>query len=315
MNTRIGILIACLVTNAMVFAVVGTADSNVMLDQLVDGLQNVEEKISTLKVACENSSKLEFFGANGGRPDKGLIEGDITGLVKTTQATWAYRNDGSLRFEGTTSGKTMSDERGSPSGASVVISVFDGVKKMGKHVVVNENAAGELDWIEEIRDERIVSSGQESPLEFVTEYLGQSIANQLENHEAKITGHDRLHGRRLAIAQTGIEKLRPNYHSHHRFWIDAERNVVVRRQTFARLGADKPWCLHLQRDCKDFQQDENSGLWLPRSATSFNWAVTATAKGRLTSSALYSYRDWKVNPTIDPSAFSLDASLLPVSRE
>lgn len=283
------------------------------IDDAIAMLRRVDDAIVTASVECKSSFKFDFYGPDGLRPKPGLIEDDATGLRSNQNTKWLYRNDGSWRFKGETSGTTEVANGPSIRGHSTMISVFNGTHQRGKHVVINSKNADALYNIEEIFGDSLVTINQDRPPKFLSCYLEKPIADLIEKGSQIVNTDEKHDGSPMVIVSTEAEVWRPGYHWYHKFWIDVKRGVVVRCQTFSRKGADRPWGLHIQRDCEGYRLHRSSGLWLPSTSKTLKWTVNEKGQDKLYSESHNSFVKWKINPDIDDEMFSIEVSLLPTS--
>lgn len=193
----------------------------------------------------------------------------------------------------------------------LLFSVFDGPRGRGKYILLDTPDSD----IRNAKEKEVFASSpgrmrfQTQPLEFLTHNGGTSIRDELLQKEAKVTGSDLLNGRTVVVLATKVWETRFNSQLYREFWFDWERSVVVRRQTLTRLSQDKPWRLLHRRDCRGFERDSVTQLWLPESAQEFSWTVDEQGHLDLARMEIFVFSDWQINPDFDRALFSIDRRL------
>ena len=141
------------------------------------------------------------------------------------------------------------------------------------------------------------------PREFTTQYQSKKVADIIRSRGARIVERIEWDKRPVVVVETtaiGDEQKRC-----YRFWIDPERNVVVRRAILVRYKTDQPWQEYSRIEGHDYQEIA-TGIWLPMNVKYESVDVTP----ELTPEKLsWSYegknRDWHVNQELPAETFEL----------
>lgn len=110
------------------------------------------------------------------------------------------------------------------------------------------------------------------------------------------------------VLTTRVRQFQPNNAScfYRDFWIDIDRGLVVRCESFARDTEESAWELMLRRESSDYEWDTGSRIWLPNTAQEIGWNVNRQGQRKLYSVVVYAYNHWEINPQIDEETFSID---------
>ena len=286
------------------------ANQPVTVEEMIERLEQVEAKLHGFRVHCLSTTKQQnlMIGVVG----EGLEEifGDVSSSRTTTNAVWHYRNDGSWRFQADLVQMDVTEGGDKQTKKFSAYSVFDGPRGRGKHLWLN---SPDSDMRVSGNDEEVYSSTfqgyrQSRPREFLTHSWGSTFSDELSHDEARITRREMLDGRALIVLTTKVLQFRSNFQQYREFWIDFERGVVVRRQTFVREADDSPWVLQRRQESGAYEWNAGSGLWLPTSAKKFEWRANGQGQGKLIELEVFAYSGWKINPPFDPQTFSIDQS-------
>ncbi len=289
----------------------GTTDENqdFSVEEVIERLAQVEVKLHGLRVHCLSTTKQRYsnVGVIGEEPEK--IFGDVWNRQETINAVWHCRNDASWRFEADFVGKNFTADGIKQTKRFSAYAVFDGPRGRGKYLWLNSPSSD----VRVSRDEERYGSTpqghlQSCPLEFLTQSSGRSFSDELRQDGARISRREILDDRTLVVLTTKAHQIRPNIQHYREFWIDVERGVVVRRQTFSREADVEPWKLVLRQDCGDFKWDAGAELWLPTSAKEFESRGDGQGRGSFTRLEVFAYKGWKINPQTDRGVFSIDQS-------
>ncbi len=288
------------------------ANQEVTVEEVIQRLAQVEAKLHGFRVQCLSTVNRQSMniGVIGEGPEK--IFGDVSSSRATINAVWHYRHNGSWRFEADLVQTDVTADGAKQTKKFSAYSVFDGPRGRGKYLWLNSpdsdvRVSGE-------NEEKYVSTPQghlqSRPLEFLTQSSGRSFSDEISQGEAKITRREMLDDRPLIVSTTKALQVRPNIKFYHyrEFWIDVERGVVVRRQTFSREAEDSPWGLQRRQESSGFEWDAGLELWLPTLAKEFQWHVDGQGQGKLYSLEVFAYSDWEINPQFAPETFSIDQS-------
>ena len=140
------------------------------------------------------------------------------------------------------------------------------------------------------------------PREFTTHYFREPVSQLLKTKGANIVRQEKWDGRQVVVVDTSPSKVDRKY----RFWIDAERKVVVRRATLVRYEKDQPFQEYTRVESRGHKQIAK-GIWLP---TKVKYESVEVTKEQTPEKLSWSYagtnRDWKVNQKLADSQFQLD---------
>ena len=141
------------------------------------------------------------------------------------------------------------------------------------------------------------------PREFTTQYHSKKVADIIRSRGARIIERVEWDRRPVVVVETtaiGDEQKRC-----YRFWIDPERNVVVRRAIFVRYKDDQPWQEYSRIECHDYQEID-TGIWLPMNVKYESVDVTPElTPEKLSWSFEGKNRDWHVNQELPAETFEL----------
>lgn len=271
------------------------------LKSIVAGLMGTEEKIRSFHVSTRYESVFHFRAPGGGPPPKGLIEHDAVSSERTADVSWEItRDDGGRMEESVTSTHVRSD------GTQAVmkeerIAVCNGSSSTTL-VTIHKDADGN----ELHRSSRLTSPvyTHPSPFDITTHYLGTPVSQLIADGDAKALGRRQWEGREVVVIEVPPVTVRADYIYKRIFWIDPERNIVVRRQSLEQRGPDKPWRLHYVVDTLG-HTEVSPGIWLPRAAQVWNWAAQEDGSRRLVGADRITFRKWSVNAEIDPERLKI----------
>ena len=286
------------------------ADQPVSVDEVIERLEQVEAKLHGFRVHClstvdRRNSSIRVV------EELEEIFGDVSSSRTTTNVVWHYRDDGSWRFEADVVQVDATADAAKQTKKFSAYSVFDGPRGRGKYLTLN---SPDSDVRVSKEEEQYGSTPkgflQKRPTEFLTQSWRRSFTDELRQDQGKITRREILDGRALVVLTTKARKVRPNipFYLYREFWIDVERGVVVRLQTFARESEDSQWGLQLRQESSGYEWDAGSELWLPTSAKELQWNLSADGKGKLFSLAVFAFSGWEINPEFAPETFLLEQS-------
>lgn len=141
-----------------------------------------------------------------------------------------------------------------------------------------------------------------NPLEFTTHYFRKPVSHLLKDKNATVVKQVVWDGRRVTIVDTTPTKAKRKY----RFWIDPERQIVVRRAALIQFAADQEFQEYTRIESRKHQEIK-PGIWLP---TVVKYESVEVTKERTPEKLSWSYagtcRDWKVNQTLADGTFVLE---------
>lgn len=288
----------------------GKANQEVTVEEVIQRLEQVEAKLHSFRVHCLSNSQRQSLDirVNGDGPER--VFSVLVSSRATTNSVWHYRDDGSSRFEADRVQVDVTANGGRQVKRFSAYFVFDGPRGRGKHLWLNSPDSDVRMW--GTNEEKYSSTPQGSlemcPIGFLTRSSGRSYSQELRHEEAKITRREMLEGRSLVVLTTNVRQTRPNieFYQHRELWVDVERGVVVRCETFERNAEEWAWGIRHRLESGDYQWEAGSQLWLPTSAKEFNWSVHSQGQWKLDSVEVFAYNHWEINPQIDDETFSID---------
>ena len=141
------------------------------------------------------------------------------------------------------------------------------------------------------------------PREFTTQYHSKKVADIIRSRGARVVKRTERDKRPVVVVETTA--IGDGQKRCYRFWIDPERNVVVRRAILVRYKDDQPWQEYSRIECHDYQEIA-TGIWLPMNAKYESVDVTPElTPEKLSWSFEGKNRDWHVNQELPAETFEL----------
>lgn len=142
------------------------------------------------------------------------------------------------------------------------------------------------------------------PREFTTHFQSKAVSNILRTSAAVVAERTIWDDRPVTVAQT-TPVQNASDSRRYRFWIDTERDVVVRRAIAIRYAEGQPWQEYARIETHDYQEIA-PGIWLPRKVKYESLEVTRElSPEKLSWSYEGTNRDWKVNSELPADTFEL----------
>ncbi|MFO1063821.1 MAG: hypothetical protein U0892_08165 [Pirellulales bacterium] len=142
------------------------------------------------------------------------------------------------------------------------------------------------------------------PREFTTHFQSKPVSEIIRTSSAEIAERVMWDDRPVTIVQTTpIQNAKDA--RRYRFWIDQERNVLVRRAIAIRFAEGQPWQEYARIENHDYQQ-VSPAIWLPNKVKYESLEVTPElTPAKLSWSYEGTNRDWKVNNELPADTFEL----------
>jgi hypothetical protein len=276
----------------------------VTLAELREGVQKMEQRISTLSVKGESETENHFRNAAGKAPAKGIIENNAVDLLKRISSSWVVDSTGRTWQKHSTRITTMTSDNTRLNNEEDLEAVFDG--KQGRTLKISHSPAGNQVLVDKTRSRWNYHIW--SPLYYTIWHIDGPVSQILLPPDARIVGTETWEGQAVVVAEAGLPRppsVKQEYKT--QIWVDPARNfVIVRRRVFARYAKDRPWHLHLE--IASFELEEASpGIWLPKRVEMKNFAVPPVEPkdlDLLVSREKIQYRDWKVNENVPDAKIS-----------
>jgi hypothetical protein len=287
-------------------------NDGITVEQVLQRLEQVEAKLHSFRVHCVGNGKIQFtdFRVDKVAPARGRRV--VPGMQTKTNSVWHYQNNGSSRFEADRVQVDVIADGSSQVQRYSAYSVFDGPRGRGKYLWLNSPDSN--DRMSRNNAEKYTSAPQGSlemcPIEFLTRSSERSFSEELRQEEAEIARREKLDDRAVVVLATRVRQIPigPNIdgYLYREFWVDIDRGLVVRLDSFARDSEESAWNLMLRRESSNYEWDAGSQMWLPTSAKEFGWNINRQGQRKLYSVVVYAYNHWEINPQIDDETFSID---------
>lgn len=142
------------------------------------------------------------------------------------------------------------------------------------------------------------------PREFTTHFQSKPVSEIIRTRAAEVTERVMWDDRPVTIVQTTPHQ-NANDARRYRFWIDQERNVVVRRAISIRYAEGQPWQEYARIENHDYQEIA-PGIWLPGKVKYESLEVTPElTPAKLSWSFEGTNHDWMVNRELPADTFEL----------
>lgn len=244
---------------------------------IIDGLERTEAAIKNLSVTTEYV-KTQRFGLPVDEP------------VRMRLTTKAVVEPGGRAWN-ETRGQQVNVE---PDGKTVRL--YDEAVKGAFY----DNTARRLRGNELTLSDHLTWHGMD-PLLFTTHYFSHPVSALMRNKGAHLVEESTWDGRTVVVVDTTPTKVFRKY----RFWIDPERNIVVRRAALVQFERDQPYQEYTR--IEGYQHREvTPGVWLPMRIKYESVEVTADQTPEVLSWRFEgTNRDWSVNRTLVDADFAI----------
>jgi protein involved in polysaccharide export with SLBB domain len=274
------------------------------VEEVIESLQSSEEAVKSLIVKYHCESEMNLVRPGSKPQPEFPIEDDAVSMKRVADVSWEVLADGrgrmnaqirrtNTRFDGSTN--TKHEE---------FTSAFDGSTAA---ILTARKQPDGTEISRRVRLSQQFDRSHHSPFDFSTQHLGTPISQLLVERAAVPVQMERWEDRPVVVVEASPFTVRDDYIVRHRFWVDLERGIAVRRQSFVQRGEGKPWALHLQIDGKQ-HTEVKPGIWLPKVVDTWNYHVTTEGQDFLVSKEHFEVSEWKVNEDIDESRLVPDFS-------
>lgn len=142
------------------------------------------------------------------------------------------------------------------------------------------------------------------PQEITTHFQSKPVSEIIRTGAAEVTERVMWDDRPVTIVQTTPHQ-NANDARRYRFWIDLERNVVVRRAISIRYAEGQPWQEYARIENHDYQEVV-PGIWLPGKVKYESLEVTPElTPAKLSWSFEGTNHDWMINRELPADTFEL----------
>ena len=263
------------------------------IEEIIRILKAKEAEIVTLQVTFLCRDEYVY------REPKESNQNQLPPSVRKAEITWEVVGDGRGRMSARAERSKGLDDGSTAIEVTTMLSTFNG--QNGRRLKTNREGQGDATH-EVLLGEHSLTflHDYRNPFDMTTQYGGVPISKVLEDGKATIVDAEQRGDRPVVVLET-TPSVSADWHIvRQRFWIDAERGAIVRRQNFEQQADGQNWRLESQLDAEKFAEGK-PGVWLPGAATFEQHTVLPRGVG--THKERYAMANWVINQEIDSSRF------------
>ncbi len=273
-------------TNASGSPAAVAADNDNEAAAILDGLHQTEKAIRNLSVTTDYVKRQMFL-----LPVDKPVEMTLVTKAVIDHEGRSHEDTDGQRGDVDSNGKTLSLHRGRWIGTD-----------NGKSVRRLDYWHGN-NWSRATHEDAFTWHGID-PREFTTHFRGRVVSDIVRQPGSRIAGRTTRNGRAVVVVETA--PFGPAEPRRHRFWIDPERRIVVRRALEIHFTEGQPWQEYIRLEGRD-HREVSPGIWLPTRITHECVRVTPELRPE---ELHWRYegtnRDWRVNRELPADTFELN---------